>query len=75
MLSSGMTLVGTNVSEVHIVSISELGTTLIVTSTTVNVVPGWLILSTLMMEVIHCSKTSVLTRATPHHIPEDRFFI
>jgi hypothetical protein len=36
-----------------------------------DVVPRSLILSTLMIEVIYFSETSVLTRGTPHHIPED----
>jgi hypothetical protein len=34
-------------------------------------IPSSLILFTLMMEVIHSSKTLVHTRATWHHIPED----
>jgi hypothetical protein len=44
--------------------ISEQGTSLAVTS-------GLLILSTLKMEAIDFSETSVLTRATQHHIPEN----
>jgi hypothetical protein len=36
-----------------------------------NVVPGPLILFTLMMEATHASETLVLTIATRHHIPED----
>jgi hypothetical protein len=38
---------------------------------TTNFVPCSLISSTVMMEAIHSSKTSVLTRATRRHIPED----
>jgi hypothetical protein len=38
---------------------------------TANVVPGSLILPTLMMEAICSSKTSVLRRATWRHIAED----
>jgi hypothetical protein len=38
---------------------------------TANVFPSSLMLSTLMMGAIHCSKTSVLTRTTWRHIPED----
>jgi hypothetical protein len=34
-------------------------------------VPSSLILVTLMMKTLHYSKTSVLTRATWHNIPED----
>jgi hypothetical protein len=35
------------------------------------VLPRSLILSTLMLEAIHSSQTSVRTIATRHHIPED----
>jgi hypothetical protein len=38
---------------------------------TANVVPSWLILVTLMMEAMHSSETSVLTRVTRRYIPED----
>jgi hypothetical protein len=34
-------------------------------------IPSLLILSTLMMEVMHSSETSVQARATWRHIPED----
>jgi hypothetical protein len=65
-------IVGTDVSEEHEVSIfkverlSELGT-LAVTSR----LASSLILSTLEMEGVHSSETSVLTRATRRHFPED----
>jgi hypothetical protein len=36
-----------------------------------NVVPSTLILVTLMMEAILSSDTSVLTKATQRHIPDD----
>jgi hypothetical protein len=38
---------------------------------TANVVPSSLILFTLMMEAICSSETSILTRTTPRHIPEE----
>jgi hypothetical protein len=38
---------------------------------TANVVPSSLTLFTLMMEAIRASETTVLTRATKQHIPED----
>jgi hypothetical protein len=64
--------VRTDVSEEPIASIirvkrtSELGTVLAVTSKSSK-----LILSTLMIKVICYSETSVLTRATWRHNPED----
>jgi hypothetical protein len=38
---------------------------------TANVVPGSLILCSLMIEAIRSSETPILTRATWHHITED----
>jgi hypothetical protein len=50
--------------------IGELRTTLVATSNR-NVVPTSQIPATLMMEAIRPSETSVITRATRHHISED----
>jgi hypothetical protein len=89
MASSGMlrrvALVRTDVWEersayfIRVTRISELGTTLAVTSNrrsqrasvTASVVPSSPILVTLMMEALSSSEISVLTRATGRSIPED----
>jgi hypothetical protein len=69
-------VVRTDFSEERIASIiiakriSELGTALAVTSDFTANVPSSLILIALMIEVIHSSETSILTRATQRHIPE-----
>jgi hypothetical protein len=63
-------LVRTNVSEEHSAlqhSISSHRALVLVTADA----RSSLILITLMMEAIHCSKTSVLTRATWRNIPKD----
>jgi hypothetical protein len=72
--------VRTDVSEERIASIirvrriGKLGTTLAVLWLLVTAnIPSSLILVTLMMEAIHSSETSVLTRATWCHISEDGF--
>jgi hypothetical protein len=66
---------------IRVNSMSELGRTLSVISnfyllsvlqlSVTAEFPSLLILSTLMMEATHFSETSVLTRATRRHIPED----
>jgi hypothetical protein len=78
-------LVRTDVSDefsasfIRVTRIGELGTTLAVTNSrrsvlqlifTVNVVPSSPILVSLMMEATYSSKTSVLSTATRHNIPE-----
>jgi hypothetical protein len=57
-------------SIIRVERISELGTVLQLL-VTVNVVPSSLIISTVMMETTRSSETSVLTRVTRRHIPED----
>jgi hypothetical protein len=69
--------VRTDVSEertasiIRVERIRGIRTTLAVTSNTANVVPSSLILFNPMMEAIRSSETSVLTRPTRRHIPED----
>jgi hypothetical protein len=77
-------VVRTNVLEecitsiIRVIGTSELGTTLAVCMpyllVTANV-PSLLVLVTVMMDVIHSTKISVLTRSTWHNIPEDGTFL
>jgi hypothetical protein len=81
MLSSGMlqrvVLVRTDVLEQCITSMIRVTikarniSSVLWLLVTVKVVPDSPILVTLMMEVIHTSKTTILTRVTQHNIPED----
>jgi hypothetical protein len=76
-------LVRTDVSEelsgsiIRVTRISELGTTLTVSShrrrllVTASVVPSSLILVTVMMDALSSSETSVPTRITRRNIPDD----
>jgi hypothetical protein len=69
-------LVGTNVSEEHVASIFRVERIsklriMLALLVTANIVSSLLILSTLKMEVTCSSETSVLTRSTWLHIPED----
>jgi hypothetical protein len=59
------------VSSWYELSICSLPAYLVVTA---NVVPGALIPSALLMEVIRSSKTSIHATATRRHIPEDCIF-
>jgi hypothetical protein len=81
MQSSGMlrlvALVRTDVSKecaasiIRVTRVGELGASSLLPLLVIpNVVPGSLILLTLIMEAIRSSETSVLTRATRRNIPQ-----
>jgi hypothetical protein len=62
-----MALVKADILEEHIASIIRVTVGEPVTAN----IPSSLIVVTLMMEAMHSSKMSVLTRVTQRHIPED----
>jgi hypothetical protein len=67
-----MVLLSTDVSEEAIASISRvIRISNLRLLATANIVSGTLILITLMMGAISSSLTSLLTRATRRHIPDD----
>jgi hypothetical protein len=75
MLSSGMlrrvALERTDVSEERIASMIRVKISVLPLPVTANLVPNSLILFILMMKATRSFETSVLTRATRHHIPKD----